>query len=600
MKTVDHRLLVVAAAIVLLILGWFVVFGRTGGQLAGTTAGNAGLSWREGSAQAYDVKLDSSFVMALPGASAGQPINVSLEAVMEFATLRVQPGAVVAGARLFPITLYINGVTDAEVNRDLARPFRVLFRPDGRPMALEFPAEISAEHRQIIENLVRMFQVTVREGDEWLVEETNASGVYEARYHRTAPRSLVKEKLRYLSGSPATAAVPAVNSTESIELGDGSDWVVAMSMDEAITIDEPGAPPVEIRNLASISLRRGQTVSALDPWRFTAAANPAPSAESQQAAVPDISPEEALRQIEAGVASLDTAVEGRSILIHRLRDLARVDDTLPDALLQTMQSEALTDRTRADLYLALELAGTPAAQTALASVLADTSWSPLDGMRAIVALGGVQTPTPDTLSALWDIALSGADYGDRKDLPSTAALALGSIGRTLLEAEDGGYGALRTGLQAGAASAGSPHQQSAYLHALGNTGDPDPALRDDITRFLDDPAIEVRSAAAQTLGRLGTEPVAGELLERFQQERNSVVRSSIAGALAAWEQPSAEAMALARAVVRDDPDERTRFNMAVLLGKNLADHPENRAVLEQVLAKEQSKRIRQQVADTLY
>ena len=59
-------------------------------------------------------------------------------------------------------------------------------------------------------------------------------------------------------------------------------------------------------------------------------------------------------------------------------------------------------------------------------------------------------------------------------------------------------------------------------------------------------------------------------------------------------------MSLARAVVRDDPDEKTRYNMAVLLGKNLGEHPRNRAVLEQVLATEQSKRIRQQVADTLY
>ena len=468
-------------------------------------------------------------------------------------------------------------------------------------MAFEFPPETSAEHRQVIENLVRMFQVTVREGDDWLVKETSASGVYEARYHRTAPDSLVKEKLRYLSASPATAAtVPEVSSTESIQLGGNTDWIVAMSMDETVAINDPGTPPVEIRNLASIKLRRGRTASAVDQWRFTATAEPAGSADSQRAAVPELSREEALRQIEAGVSQLDAAVEGRSILIHRLRDLAMVDDTLPGALLDTMQSEELTDRTRADLYLALELAGTPAAQTALTSVMADSSWSPLDGMRAIVALGGVQAPTPDTLSALWDIALSGAEYGDRRDLPSTAALALGSIGRTMLEEEDGGYAALRVGLQAGAASAGSPHQQSAYLHALGNTGDPDPALRSDITRYLDDPAVEVRSAAAQTLGRLGTDPVAGELLESFQQERNSVVRGSIAGALAAWDQPSPEAMALARVVVRDDPDEKTRYNMAVLLGKNLAEHPENRAVLEQVLTTEQSKRIRQQVADILY
>ncbi len=102
MKTIDRRLLAVAAVIVIVILGWLVLFGRTGGQLIGTPAGANGLGWREGSAQAYDVTLDSSFMMSLPGAGAGQSISVSLEAVMQFTTLRVEPGQVVAGIRLSP------------------------------------------------------------------------------------------------------------------------------------------------------------------------------------------------------------------------------------------------------------------------------------------------------------------------------------------------------------------------------------------------------------------------------------------------------------------------------------------------------------------
>lgn len=230
----------------------------------------------------------------------------------------------------------------------------------------------------------------------------------------------------------------------------------------------------------------------------------------------------------------------------------------------------------------------------------DPSWAPMDAMCAIVALGGVAAPTPDTLAALWDIALTGATYGERKDLPGTAALALGSLGNTLLGAEDDNYASLRTGLQAGAVSAGSPHQQSAYLHALGNTGDPDPILRNDIAGFLADPAVEVRSAAAKTLGRLGTGPVAEQLLESFEQEQNSVVRSSIAGALAAWEEPSPRAMALARSSIQAEPDEKTRYNLALLLGNNLEQYLENRPLLEELLRTEQSKRIRQQAADSLY
>ena len=46
--------------------------------------------------------------------------------------------------------------------------------------------------------------------------------------------------------------------------------------------------------------------------------------------------------------------------------------------------------------------------------------------------------------------------------------------------------------------------------------------------------------------------------------------------------------------------ERARYNIAVLLGNNMETFPENRRVLEMLLESEQSKRIRQKVANMLY
>jgi hypothetical protein len=98
---------------------------------------------------------------------------------------------------------------------------------------------------------------------------------------------------------------------------------------------------------------------------------------------------------------------------------------------------------------------------------------------------------------------------------------------------------------------------------------------------------------------LGTNQVADELMQRLNQERSSVVRGAIAESLVSWTSPSAPAVASIRTAVRAEPDENTRFNMARLLGKNLATFPENRAVLQDLLRTEQSKRIRQQVAEAL-
>jgi len=58
-------------------------------------------------------------------------------------------------------------------------------------------------------------------------------------------------------------------------------------------------------------------------------------------------------------------------------------------------------------------------------------------------------------------------------------------------------------------------------------------------------------------------------------------------------------MASIRAAVRAEPDENIRYNMARFLGVNLDKLPENRPVLQDLLRAEQSKRIRQSVANML-
>lgn len=603
MRPGKQRLLLGVSALLLVVVGVLVLLGRSSdGTRAIPKVAPIDLQWREGSSQAYDLLVDSSFLMTMPGASSSQSMNLHLNGVLEFRTLEVGPRDVLVGMRFSAIEMQITGVSDDDVNRALTLPFRVRFASQGVPTAFEFPAALAADLREVIENLVRMFQVVTQEGDAWVVQESNAWGMYEAAYTRRSPSTIVKKKQRYLGSSQAGATtLPQVaSSEESIRIDLKRDWIAAMTLDETIITKDLNGPSVEVTNHATLELRHAHTVAAADQWRFDTAVEPALAKKPAQAAEPALSQEEAERQVRAGITSLDDAVKGRIIGIHRLRDLILIDGQVPVVLLESMRTQQLTDRTRADLYLALELAGSPEAQAALTSVITDASWSPQDGMRAIVALGGVANPTQDTFAVLWDTALGGLMGDDRDDLPGTAALALGSLGRGMLAAEDANYSSLRADLLVGASSAGSSHQRAVFLTALGNTGDPDPSMRSDIVPFLDDPVPEVRSAAAKTLGRLGTSPVADELLQRFEQERSSEVRGSIAEALASWEDPSRPAIESARAVVRDEPDQKVRYNMALLLGRNMDQFPKNRLALEELLAVEQSKQIRQQVVEMLY
>ena len=594
---------VLLSAFLLVVIGTFLWFGRSNEETTvaehpNDKAANQ-LQWRVGSSQQYDILVNSSFVMTMPGASSGQSMAVKVDGILEFRTLEVSPVEVLVGMRFSSMEMMIAGVSDMAANQSLTQPFRVRIAANGPPRSFEFPAAFAGEQREVIENLVRMFQLTIEHGDAWVVQESNASGSYEAAYTRHSPSTLVKKKMRYIESAAATDP-PEVVSEESIRIDVNKDWITAMTIEETVTSNDLSGPSVVVKNYASLNLRARLTAGKAVKWNFVSSLSPAVTSKQAAATRPAISLEEAELKLRASVSALDAAIEGRSIFIHNLRDLLLVDGEMPLILLELMKTQQLSDRTRADLYLVFELAGNPQAQAALTSVLTDQSWSRSDGLRAIVALGGVTSPTKDTLNALWSTAHTTLMGEGRDDLPSTAALALGSIGRGLQSNQDASYSSLRSGLLDGASSATDNHQRAVFLHAIGNTADPDPSLQNNIVPFLNDSVPEVRAAAARTLGRLGTDQVADQLLQSLEHEQNDVVRGSLTEALSSWEAPTLTAIQSVRSVIQDERDENVRYNMALLLGNSMETFPENRKILEQLLAVEQSKRVRQQVAELLY
>jgi HEAT repeat protein len=599
MKPIDKRVLLGAAALLAVSLSALWWSGRSSEESAAVSPSSLSrLQWRAGSAQQYDVRIDSAMHIGAPGAGAAQNLRVAMTGVLDWVTLESGPESAWVGLRLSAVTLRVAGNSDPEANRALTAPFRARFSAAGMPEAFEFPAGVTAQNRTILENLVRTFQVTVQDADDWTVQEANASGGYEAVYRRTTPTRVEKSKRSFASRPSVPMYTGAsIVSTETFHTDTQRDWLASMSIDETLSTQGQGGPGMEITNRATLELRSAaQPATAGDAWSFAAAAAP-PAEASALPAAPKLSPEEASRQIVAAVADLDTTAAGRTALIHRLRDLLRVDGTQPGTLLRVLQTQELTDRTRADLYLAFELAGTEQAQTALTSVLGDPAWSTRDAMRAIVALGGVTQPTPETLAALWVAVESSPTTDDGRQRASTATFALGTLGNTLNDADDAEYSMLRSQLLNGALSRGTGNRQANFVHAIGNTRDP--SLARDIVPLLHDPSAEVRRAAALSLGMLDANQAAEELLAHFGRESSSEVRGAIAEALVNWSAPTPAAVATIRGDVRTENDENTRYNMARFLTAHLATFPDNRPVLQALLRTEQSKRIRQSVAEAL-
>lgn len=556
------------------------------------------IQWHSGIAQQYRILSRSS--MYMEAASSRPSIAVQLHCLLDTRTLEVGHDDVTVGMKLSSVELKINNTTDSGTNHALSAPFRVHFASDGMPVAFDFPAEISTQNRTILENLVRMFQVSIARSDTWVAQESNGNGSFEAAYRRSGPLQIDKSKRKFSAPPASMMAGAEISSTEQLHIDPAYDWIIAMSVDEKLkTVSQYGSA-MTIKNHATLELQPGaQLTVKADIWHFKAAAATVDDTVTKVIhPVPDISTEEARKQIQSTIPKLDAATQGRMVLVHRLRDLLRVDESLPAVLLDILQTQQLSDRTRADLYLVFEKAGTDSAQTALVSVFTgDSKWSLQDNMRAIVAMGGVDEPNNDSIAALWNTAQNSVSDSDSQRIASAATYALGSLGNSMKTDSNSDYNSLRSSLLSNALSAGNDRQRSDFVLALGNTQDS--TLAHEIVDLLSDDAPSIRRATALSLGMLGVDQVADTLLSKYHQEDNSQVRSAITESLVSWSQPTAPAMAMFRETVKIEADESVRYNLAMLLGKNISKFPENEAVLKKMMRSEPSKRIRQKVAAIL-
>ena len=558
------------------------------------------LQWRVGINQQYDVIINSSFVLRMSANSPEQPMNVDVNAALDYKTLEVTTEGAIVGMRFSSMDLLTSGVSDNDLNFALTQPFRVHMYASGLPYLFEFPGTLTVEHREILENLVRIFQLVVKEGNTWVIEELNASGQYEASYTRVSPTKLLKRKKYFLTSTfSLSGSVPDLASEEVIRTDAANDWITEMNLTETLRSEAVNEPSIVVKNVAKLKLRDGFSVNTKNKWDFKSTVTPA-SNSKKSGDILVISVEDAKKKLLINLSALDLAAEGRTNFIHNLRDILLLDDTMPFVLIEQMKQQMLTDRTRADLFLALELTGSQAAQSALMTVFNDVESSSTDGIRAIVAIGGVKNPSNDVINALWDLANNASIETARAELPGTAALALGALARNLKSDKKNDYDSLLVGLFNGAQGASTIQQRAVFLHAIGNTADQVPSTRDNLVTFLDDPSAMIRSAAADTIGRLGVQTVGEQLFQSYNRENNDVVRGSLIQALSSWENPPSKEVESVRNNIHTEVDENVRLNMALLLNNSMETFPENRESLKKLLAGEKSKRIRQQLTDLLY
>ncbi|HEU4384231.1 MAG TPA: HEAT repeat domain-containing protein [Anaeromyxobacteraceae bacterium] len=552
------------------------------------------LSFRPGARQAYRLRVASALRFSGGGAGA-RTIHQELTGTLHLRVLDAGADGARVALQLGGASLSLGGQSSQELDRQLGRLFLATFAADGTVRRLEFPGGIGEDARMALAEAVRTFQVVIPPGAgaSWSVEEEHASGRYRAAYRATTDGRILKAKVGYLDGAGATGirvGVRRANATAridrdaswlermvdeeelTVDLGNGLATAASLDAELArVTLELAGASPLEIDQAAG-SYRELSAALAREP--------PGPGRSSA-------SPSQASRSLESMLGELE-ASGGRSVALrYDLRDLL-IREPAAAARVVSLLRAGVADRTAAVLLNALGMASTDEAQAALRQVMEDPGFGGLNRTRAALALGSSPEIGWDSLQALRRLADRAEAHSD--GLADTAVLALGIAADTLRQARSRQYDEVRADLVRRAEAARDGGEEATALLALGNTGDP--ALAGAAAEHLGDDSPLARSAAAHALARLGggTDPDA--LARRLSVEGHESVRSTIAASLNALPPPSAATLALVNEAIRRENDPQARYDMARLLGENLATYPEARATLAALARADPSSRVR--------
>jgi hypothetical protein len=488
----------------------------------------------------------------------------------------------------------------------LGVPFTVRFA-GGSPVRFTFPPPLDPEIQDHLREVLRTFQATAPPAGatRWSVVEQDANGRFRVSYDAAVSGAWHRRKVAYLAGAEAPARLGEVAVLASVcELwpaGTHSWWRTA-EVREQLEVRSSGNVAARVETTATLTAAAWDATSDLAPPQLSVDAllrQPVPAIETT--AVPAVPTRAATAADRAALRELlaaHGAAQGRdSALVRRLAALLR---EVPE--LATELHPVLTDATRsgtvaAGVAHALELAGTPESQFVLATIGGDAGVPPALRQRAIIALGGVAAPERDSVELLRQIGQGLGDV-DTAATAHAALLALGSMAGRLAAAEGEPYASIAADLQEMATGHPDPDRRAVALKALANTGDRRHAPV--AAAALADGAPVVRTAAVATLALLDDAPTLDLLTEHLHGDPDGRVRAAIANGMRGMATTSPATFAACAQQLAREPHADARGALARYLADHLADYPDGRAALQELLQRETRSDVVRYVAGRLH
>lgn len=527
-------------------------------------------------------RTDVSVVSAEGGAQPGGQMHV--EGFVTTTVLDRRDGEVLVKQQLDGVQFvaadgkpFIDDPVAAAFGAAAATPVLVRLDARGKVLGFGFDDGLDGDQRNFLRGTigVLLFQAPVDDRPVWSVTDTDTTGDYDARYELLpapgdAAVAVRRTRHHYLAVAghdtpPEHELHGCGEATFSLELG----WLVAATLDEGMAMALPllDVKAVTARR-AAVELVAADRVSpdadlAADWARATAPASGAGetvgrfAADSErrrwQKRLAGTTLDQLLAELSGLLARSDVDHEATNDAFQRLQWLSRLDDETTKAIAERIATRQLQGDLAGIALSSLGAAGTPPAQSVLASVRSDRSLSADVRQAATIATLQLSEPSPELIQGLYRDA--GGDFDGR----GNAMLVLGGLapragkladGRTAVEA-----------LVAMEADALARGDLSTWLLAIGNAVPPQTVAI--VQRHIDDADPAVRASACVALRRVADPIVVTLLVDHGMADQVATVRREAMTILGARSEPAARA-AIEHAAAAD-PDEELRYKAEQLL-----------------------------------
>ncbi len=528
----------------------------------------------KGTSRAY--RLHSSSLIELYAEGGSRQQRVTFDAVLNFRVVAKNTAAATVLMQLADIRFHTGtNSLDKVLAKLYAPPFIVDFATDGTIVSRDFSGTF--DDYKGLSQMLDMLQCRLENASTYSSEENVTDGTLTARYERdlNQPVSIVKHGIS-LRMSPSAKYTKTLLHSETVFHID-REWLSGVEAKEVSEIAIGSAK--NATSHLSLSVTRDDTLidRSLAVWKFDGDIDTLrrqfrkKSTASYFKKMEKKLKKERFEKSGTTIASLlENSDPADPKSLDKLVDFLKLYPQKAAALYDAIRHSG--DKKAAALINVLELAGTPEAQHILTRIVSAEDFGHMNRIRAVIALGGVERPTDESIAFLWNTYTQRED-ASQKDLSNTSLLSLGILGP-----KSGQPSQIEQKLKDEFVQAAGDNEKKRVLLLSMQNADAE-NFEPQIFEALDDNSPNVKDAAVKALHGVDNPKVREHLLKLFTTTEDVKVRRRLVRTLMSIP-PDDRLMQRARKNLFDDPDNLVRKEIILYLFRYRSLYPENISTLE--------------------